>query len=270
VYELCRKLGVSRSGYYAWLNRRESSRARENRKLVGEIRVIHSASRETYGSPRVHATLRRQGYGVNRKRVARLMRVHGIVSKMRVRFKPRRHDGQRYNSVPNLLLDRSFPTEKNQVWVGDVTYVRIKGRWTYLAVVMDLHTRKVIGWSYSKYRLMSMATEALLMAVLTESPQGKLIFHSDQGTEYASNGFKAALAEHGIIQSMSRKGCCWDNAFMESFFHTLKTEMLYFQKLNNFIQATAYILDYIHFYNHERIHSSLEYKTPDQYDRLAA
>jgi len=269
VYELCSKLGVSRSGYYAWLNRVECGREVENRGLVGEIRLIHRQSRGTYGSPRVHARLRQQGYRVNHKHVARLMRVHGIVSKMRLKFKARKSESQRYKT-PNLLLDRSAPTHKNQVWVGDVTYVRIKGRWTYLAVVMDLYTRKIIGWSYSKYRLVSMTTDALLMAVQMERPRGKVIFHSDQGTEYTSNGYRAALAEHGITQSMSRKGCCWDNAFMESFFHTLKTEMLYFQKLHNFIQTTAYILDYIRFYNHERIHSSLDYKTPNEYVKLAA
>lgn len=267
---LCRKLGVSRCGYYAWLNRPVSERQKENKELLGEIKSIFDASRNTYGSPRIHATLKRRGYEYNKKRIARLMRENAIVAKMAEKFKPRNRTYEHYRGTPNLLRKQAFPTARNQVWVGDMTYLRVNGCWTYLAVVMDLHTRKILGWSYARRRSVTLAEEALLMAIKTSKRIEKTIFHSDQGIEYASNGYRKTMMGHGIVPSMSRKGCCWDNAFMESFFHTLKTEMVYFHKFSSLEQAAAYIMDYITFYNEKRIHSGLNYTTPNDYYRIAA
>lgn len=267
---MCRKLGISRSGYYAWLNRSESVREKENSTLTCEIRAIHEASRRTYGSPRVHAELRERGYPYNRKRIARLMRKNGIVAKMSKRFKPRNRDYGHYRRTSNLLLERGATSAKNQVWVGDITYIRVGKRWSYLAVVMDLHTRKIIGWAFSSRRTVDLVREALLMASRTSPPSSKTIFHSDQGIEYAANDFRELLESLKLVSSMSRKGSCWDNAYVESFFHTLKTEMVYFHSFKKLEQALAYIMDYITFYNTERLHSGLDYNTPNQCDRLAA
>lgn len=194
------------------------------------------------------------------------MRVHNIASKVKRRFKYRvRGTYQRYLAAKNLLINRSTPTTRNQVWTGDITYIRVNGRWAFLAVVMDLGTRKIIGWSFAQALTPAVACEALEMAMRSSKPSKTTIFHSDQGIEYASSEFRKALGRNRLIQSMSRKGHCWDNAHMESFFHSLKTEMVYFNTFSNFIQATAYIMDYITFYNHKRLHSSLSYSTPESY-----
>ena len=267
---MCRKLGLSRSGYYAWRNRSKSQRAKENEKLLCQIEAIHDASRRTYGSPRVHAALCKRGYCYNRKRVARLMRENRIIAKMTEKFRPKNRSFTHYRGTSNLLLNRKATTGKNQVWVGDITYIRVNKRWSYFAAVMDLHTRRIIGWSFSAKRTVELVKEAVLMAVCTSKPTTKTIFHSDQGIEYAANDYRKMLLELQLIPSMSRKGCCWDNAYMESFFHTLKTEMVYFQQFTNLAQAMAYIMDYITFYNTKRLHSGLDYNTPKQCDRLAA
>ena len=263
--QLCRKLGVSRSGYYSWLSRPKSKRKVENESLVQEIKSIHKESRYLYGSPRVHAVLRKRGYHYNLKRIERLMRENDIVSRVTRKFKRKQRNYLFYNQAPNLLLERDAPTQKNEVWVGDVTFIRVNENWTYLAVVMDLYSRKVLGWAYGASKKSHLAKEALSMAVSNSPPSKETIFHSDQGIEYTSTLFQKQVREYGLTPSMSRKGHCWDNAFMESFFHTLKTEMVYFQKFSNIVQATSYIMDYITFYNHYRIHSSLNYDTPQEY-----
>lgn len=267
---LCRKLGVSRSGYYSWLRRPRCARAIENESLLEEIRAIFKAHRGLYGSPRIHAVLRARGYAYNRKRIERLMRKAKIVSRVTKKFKAKRRDYAHHYGTANLLLEQGVPRKKNRVWVGDVTYIRVNGSWTYLAVVMDLCTRKIIGWAYSRSRDVQNIKDALEMAVNCSPPKSRTIFHSDQGTEYATSNYRNTLLSYGITQSMSRKGHCWDNAWMESFFHSLKTEMIYLQKFSNFVEATAYIMDYITFYNHKRIHSSLNYSTPQEYHRAVA
>lgn len=267
---MCRKLGVSRSGYYSWLSRSKSKRTIENEALTELIRAIHKEHRELYGSPRIHAVLKERGYQYNIKRVERLMRVHGIVSKVTKRFKPRKQNYLFYTQVPNVLLKRGMPTKKNETWVGDVTYIRANGKWSYLAVVMDLYTRKILGWAYGPSRKFDLVKEALSMAVRISSPGKDTIFHSDQGIEYTVSTYQQLVKSYGITPSMSRKGHCWDNAWTESFFHTLKTEMVYFQKFASIVEATAFIMDYITFYNHKRIHSSLNYTTPVEYHLRAA
>ena len=198
------------------------------------------------------------------------MRKNAIVAKMSKRFKPRNRDYAHYRRASNLLLTYGSTSGKNQIWVGDITYIRVGKRWSYLAVVMDLHTRKIIGWSFSARRTVDLVREALLMAVRISPPRSKTIFHSDQGIEYAANDFRELLDSFRLVSSMSRKGSCWDNAYVESFFHTLKTEMVYFHNFKKLEQALAYIMDYITYYNTKRLHSSLDYNTPNHYDRLAA
>ncbi len=262
---------MSRSGYYAFINRERSRRSLENEALVAEIRRIHAESRNTYGSPRIHEALRRQGRFYNRKRIARLMRLNNIVCKMTKKFKAKTWDWETRRCVhKNLLLERKETTKPNQVWVGDMTYIRVNGKWSYLAVVMDLHTRKILGWSYAAKNGADLVSEALLMAIGTKSSTKGIIFHTDQGTEYASKVHRQVICDHGMKPSMSRAGHCWDNASMESFFHTLKTEMIYFHKFKSLHEVASYLMDYITFYNHKRIHSSLNYQTPNEFDKLAA
>ena len=235
-----------------------------------KIKQIHKVSQERYGYPRVHAALRHQGIRCGRHRVARIMRENGIIGKKAIKFKRHRHRHHLQWCSHNLLLDHGPVIRKNQVWVGDITFIRVGKDWSYLSVVMDRFTRKIIGWTFSKRTGAELVSESLLMALREEHPGEGLIFHSDQGTEYASNLYRNVLIEHDIRASMSRKGHCWDNAHMESFFHTLKTEMVYFQHFQTLEEATAYIVDYIHYYNHERIHSGLNYSTPAVQSRMVA
>lgn len=267
---LCRKLGVSRGGYYAWRERQDSQRCMDDRKLLEEILEIFRASRETYGYPRVHAALKTRNIVCGRNRVARIMRENGLKARMARRFKYHRHRHAFFEGIPNLLLDQPHASAPNQVWVGDVSYIRVRGKWSYIGIVMDHYTRKVIGWSFSERHDSALVREALLMAVHTSPPTEHTIFHSDQGSEYANREYRAALDEAQLRVSMSRKGHCWDNAHMESFFGTLKTEMVYFQKFQRLEEAVAYITDYIRFYNCERLHSSLGYCTPTEFEVMAA
>lgn len=267
---LCRKLGVSRSGYYAWQSREASQRKLDDAQLLPTIQEVFRVSRETYGYPRIHAALKAQRIVCGRHRVARLMRENGLKACMARRFKYHRHRDWLFAKTPNLLLDQPQATAPNQVWVGDVSYIRVRGKWSYIAIVMDHYSRKILGWSFSQCHDAALTREALLMAAQTNPPSPQTIFHSDQGSEYASKEYRAVLESTGLRVSMSRKGHCWDNAHMESFFGTLKTEMVYFQKFQQIEEAVAYIADYIRFYNCERLHSSLGYCTPTEYEANAA
>lgn len=198
------------------------------------------------------------------------MHKNGIVGKKALRFKKHKHRHHLAQNSKNLLLNREPVSSKNEVWVGDITFIKVKKEWSYLSVVMDLHTRKIIGWTFEKRRSADMVTESLIMAINDNKHTTNTIFHSDQGSEYASRKYIKELKDRNIQASMSRKGHCWDNAYMESFFHSLKTEMIYFNHFKTLEEATAYIIDYIYFYNHERLHSSLNYQTPADYERIAA
>jgi len=231
---------------------------------------IHQASRETYGYPRVHAVLKRQGETCGRHRIARLMRDYGIKARMARRFKKHSHRHHLMREPRNLLLGRDPVKQANEVWVCDVTYIRVSKDWNYLCTIMDLYTRKIIGWHFAKSLDSTIAREALLMALQEHQPKSGAIFHTDRGVEFANKELKAVLDEHNLLVSKSRKGCCWDNANMESFYHTLKTEMVYFHKFRNLVEAIAYIMDYIRFYNHERLHSSLNYQSPNEYELKVA
>jgi len=270
VAALCRKLGVSRSGYYAWRRREASQRKLDDQRLLPVMREIFKKSRETYGYPRLYAALRAKGIVCGRHRVARIMRENGLKAKMARRFKYHRHRDWLFAKTPNLLLDQPAATAPNQVWVGDVSYIRVRKRWSYIAIVMDHYTRKILGWSFSASHDAALTREALLMAVRTSPPHAQTIFHSDQGSEYAAKDYRATLESTGLRISMSRKGHCWDNAHMESFFGSLKTEMVYFQQFKYLEEAVAYITDYIRFYNCERLHSSLGYRSPNQFEANAA
>lgn len=259
-------MGVTRGGYYAWRSRQRSQRQLNDDVLLDKIKVVHEASRETYGYPRVHAQLKRDGEQCGRHRVARLMRANGIKAKGSKRFKRHSHRHYLYHNTPNLLLARDKPNAANQVWVGDVTYIRVGATWQYLSTVMDLYTRKVIGWHFSAERNTTLVSEALLMALEDYKPTTETIFHSDQGIEFVNKAYRALLQESGLRASISRRGHCWDNAAMESFFHTLKVEMVYFQRFQNIVDAIAYIMNYINFYNNERLHSSLDYQTPNEFE----
>ena len=267
---MCRKLGVTRGGYYAWKQRQGSQRQSDNERLLKKIIDIHKGSRETYGYPRIHATLKRQGEPCSRNRVARLMQHYGIQAKMTRRFKPHRHRHHLVLEPRNLLLDRAPVTQPNEVWVCDVTYIRVGSRWNYLCTIMDLYTRKIIGWQLAKSLDATVAREALLMALNDYNPKSGTIFHTDRGPEFGNKALKSVLDEHQFLISKSRKGYCWDNANKESFYHTLKTEMVYFQKFKRLEEAAAYIMDYIRFYNQDRLHSSLDYQSPNEYELKVA
>ena len=270
VTVLCRVLEVSRPGFYAWCDRPESKRAAENRALRVRIRAVHKASRETYGSPRVHATLAAEGTRVSRVRIAKLMRAEGLQVRRKRRF-VRTTDSKHNLPVAANVLNRQFtPTEPNKVWATDITYIWTKQGWLYLAIVIDLFSRLVVGWSMSENIDRHLVLSALGMARARRSPAAGLLHHSDQGSQYASGEYQADLLAGLMICSMSRKGNCWDNAVAESFFSTLKMELVYRTDFAMREEARAAIFEYIEvFYNRERRHSSLRYLSPEDFEREA-
>ena len=266
---MCKQLGVSRSGFYAWLDRPESEHSRKDRALVVAIRGAHAASRKTYGSPRIHAELAAQGLPVGRKRVARLMREESIWVRRRRRFKNTTDSSHLLPRAPNIL-DRQFnPKRPGEFLAGDITAIPTREGWLYLAVVIDLFSRRVVGWAMSRTMDAGLALSALEMAVRNRRPKGVMLFHSDQGVQYASVQFRLALRRLGIVCSMSRKGNCWDNAVVESFFSTLKAE-LEKEVFKTRDEARSAVFEYIAtWYNTRRRHSSLGYLSPEQYEAQA-
>ena len=198
------------------------------------------------------------------------MRENGIVARMARRFKRHKYKHELFRNTTNLLLDREPTSAKNQVWVGDVTFIRVGTQWSYLSTVMDRHTREIIGWSFSKNNDAQLVKESLLMAASDNENTPQTIFHSDQGAVYASKVFRKIIESFDLRVSMSRKGHCWDNAYMESFYHSLKTEMVYFMEFKHLTEAISHIMDYIGFYNYKRLHSGLGYITPFQMAKLTA
>lgn len=267
---MCNVLKVSRSGYYASFVRPESRRAHENRILLVKIKAIHKGSRNTYGSPRVHRKLRAEGETCNQKRVARLMSDADIRAKQKRSFVATT-DSKHSLPVAANLLDRQFDAvSPNRVWVSNITYIPTSEGWLYLATIMDLYSRQIIGWSMGDSLERSLVKGALSMAIRNRRPPEGLLHHSDRGSQYASAEYQGMLMRNGIIPSMSRKGNCWDNAPMESFFHTLKTELIHHKRYRTRHEARRDIFEYIEvFYNRQRLHSSLGYKTPMEYERAA-
>jgi putative transposase len=264
VTVMCGALGVSPAGYYAWRSRTESPRSAANRELVDDIRRVHRETRGRYGSPRIHVELKAQGRGVSRGRIERLMRRHGIRAIMahprRVRTTDSRHD---HPIAPNLLNRNFSAAAPNQVWLTDITYVETGQGWLYLAAVMDLYSRRIVGWAMDDHLRTELPLAALNMAISTRRPDPDLIHHSDRGVQYASADYRSALQSASMQASMSRRADCWDNAPMESFFHTLKTEQIHHQQYATREHAKSDIFAYIEgFYNRTRRHSSIGYKTP--------
>jgi len=270
---MCRLLEVSRSGFYAWLRREEgeaSPRALENRRLTERIKAIHAKSRETYGSPRIHAELRKSGDECGKNRVARLMSQAGIRSKVRKKFRVKTTDSNHaYPIAPNLLRDHAAPVLPNEIWVADITYIPTAEGWLYLASILDLCSRKVVGWAMKDNMRVELTLEALEMALKRRRPGTGLLHHSDRGTQYAAGDYRDRLDEHGLVPSMSRKGNCYDNAAKESFFHTLKTELVHQTRYRTREEAKTSLFEYIEvFYNRQRLHSSLGYRSPEEFEAL--
>lgn len=267
---MCKGLEVSRSGYYAWRKCPDSSRSQENKKLLEQIIKIHEESQESYGSPRIHEELVRQEIKVSRQRVARLMRDNGIQSKIRKKYKCTTDSKHNLRIAPNLL-NREFKVDRpSKVWVSDLTYIDTKEGWLYLTIVLDLYDRKVIGWALSETMEAEETTiAALKMALNNRSVGEKMTFHSDRGSQYACDDFIEILDDHDIIQSMSRKGNCWDNAVAESFFKSIKVECIYRKEYEFIYQAKVDVFNYIEiWYNRKRRHSSIGYATPIEMEQF--
>lgn len=267
---MCRALEVTRSGYYAWRKRKPSVRATRKERLRVEVRAIHRTTRGRYGSPRVHAELQARGERVSRKQVARLMREEGLKGKKRRRFRTTTNS-EHAHPVAQNVLDRKFAVEEiegpNRAWAADITYVPTREGWLYLAVVLDLASRLVVGWSMGTTLESSLAIDALEMALQRRRPGKGLLHHSDRGVQYASNEYRARLEGQTALASMSRKGNCWDNAVAESFFATLKVELVYRQPMPTRDAARAAVFEYVEvFYNRQRLHSSLGYSSPVEYE----
>ena len=263
---MCRALAVSPAGYYAWRSRPESPRSANTRTLLSAIRVIHQESRETYGSPSIWDALLKQGHCVGEHRVARLMRVEGIRAKTVKKWRATTQSNHR-GLVAENTLNRQFTVEHpNRVWAGDLTYVGTTEGWLYLAVILDLYSRLVIGWAMGARLTADLAEQALTMALANRTPTAGLLHHSDRGSQYAAASYQRVLDAHGLIPSMSRKGNCWDNACVESFFGTLKRELVYHRHYTTREDATQDIFEYIEvFYNRKRRHSTLGDDSPAEY-----
>lgn len=266
---MCRVLGISRSAYYAWCNREPSERAQQNEALAAKIAQVHKDSRGTYGSPRVYAELVEQGLEVGRNRIARIMREEGIVGRPKPKFR-KTTDSNHKLPVADNVLDRNFVAdEPDRAWVADITYIWTQQGWLYLAVILDLFSRRVVGWSMAEHMRTSLVLDALRAALGSRMPSpAGLVFHSDRGSQYASGDYQKALDENGITCSMSRRGNCWDNAVAESFFSTLKTEFVHNVIFLTRDSARHAIAEWIEiFYNGKRRHSSLGYATPLEAER---
>jgi transposase InsO family protein len=272
ILTLCLHLEVSASGYYDWQRRRScpGPRALEDQALAQEIDQIHTRSRKTYGAPRVEKELRKKGRCHGRNRVARLMKQKGLCGRQKGRYRIRTTDSNHDQPIaPNRLAQAPQATGPNQLWVADITYIQTREGWLYLAAILDLYSRRVVGWAMSPRIDTVLVLKALGMALLHRNPPADLLFHSDRGVQYASADFRRALSQAGLVASMSRKGNCYDNASIESFWSTLKLELAYRRTFNNRVQAQSEIFDYIEtFYNRQRSHSALDYQSPVDFELL--
>jgi transposase InsO family protein len=267
---MCSLLSASRAGYYAWRERKPSKRAQKDAKLATQIRVIHKQSNETYGSPRIHAQLQHDGTRVGRKRVARVMRKERIDVRLRRRFRKTTDSKHGHPIAPNLLK-RRFSIKSiralDRVWASDITYIDTMEGWLYLAVVLDLRSRRVVGWSMSQSLESTIVLDALRMALSRRQPGKGVLHHSDRGSQYADKLFRQLLKDHGMRCSMSRKGDCWDNAVVESFNATIKTELIHRTKWMTREDVRAAVYKWIEtWYNSKRLHSILGYRSPDDFE----
>lgn len=266
---MCQLLAVSRSSYYSWLNQKTpSARALENKALSEKIKMLFIDNKCRYGSRWIRRALLNMGYQVSRRRVCRFMKEQNLCCKTKRKFKHTTDSNHQLPVVPNLL-NRNFTAAKpNQVYVGDITYIPTLEGWLYVAVVIDLFSRQVVGWAMNKRMKASLVNNALLMAIWKRKPPRDLLWHTDRGSQYASHSHRSLLKEHGIIQSMSRKGNCWDNAVPESFFHTLKVELTHHEQFKTREDAKRAIFEYIEiYYNRVRMHSANDYLSPVEFEQ---
>jgi len=268
ITELCRALEVSRSGYYAWKRRLPGPRALANQVLRSRLPELFESNRRVYGSPRLTVSLKREGIGCSRNRVARHMRSLGLRARQKRAFKPKTTDSNHPHPIaPNRLKEAVGPQALNKVWVTDITYVATGQGWVYLAGVMDLCSRKIVGWACANHLKTPLVQEALSQAIASRRPAAGLMHHSDRGVQYASQDYRAELEEIKSVPSMSAAGCCYDNAAMESFWSTLKTEWLHQKSFQTQREAELAIFDYIEtFYNPKRLHSALGYQSPVEFE----
>lgn len=268
VVVMCEVFGVAPSGFYAWLERPESGRAKRARELTEEIRVVHEEARRIYGSPKVHQELVARGRKVNRKTVARLMKEAGIGSKVCKKFRVQTTDSDHDNPVAENVLDRNFAVDElDTVWGTDITYIHTDEGVLYLAGIMDLCSRKIIGWSMSDTMTADLVLDAMNAAIRTRLPGPGLLHHSDRGVQYTCARYRELLSAHAVTPSMSRTGNCYDNAVVESFWGKLKTEMVYHEHFATRQQARAAVFDYIEtFYNRRRLHAALGYVSPEAFE----
>lgn len=268
---MCRILEVSRSGYYAWRKRKPSARKMANNVLLALIRLHHRQSRGSYGSPRIHAMLQREGIYCGRNRVARLMRRDGLQARRKRSYKVTTQSNHCLPVAANVLNQQFTAEERNQVWLGDITYIATAEGWLYLAVLLDLFSRKIVGWSMQPYLKCQLVLDTLRMALQNRRPRPGLLHHSDQGSQYASDDYQTLLSSHQMIVSMSRRGNCYDCAPVESFFATLKTECIRGIVYPTRAAAKAALFDYIEvFYNRQRLHSQLGYLSPTEFELMPA
>ena len=265
---MCDVLKVSKSGYYSWANQDfPSARSLENKKLSQEIHRIFLEHKGRYGSRRIRRVLINKEILISRKRVCKLMKSQSLFCKTKRKFKQTTDSKHDLPIAPNLLKRDFSPLKTNQAYVGDITYIPTQEGWLYLAVVIDLFSRQVVGWSMNERMKATLVNDALLMAIWTRKPGRGLISHTDRGSQYASHSHRKLLSLHGIEQSMSRKGNCWDNAVAESFFHTLKTELTHHEKFKTRAEAKQEIFNYIEtYYNRVRMHSVNDYLSPVEYE----
>jgi len=272
----CETLGVSRSGYYAWKDRPEADRTAENRDLVEKMREIFQESRGTYGAPRLRVRLKALGLDCSKTRVARLMREEGLSGVAKKRYRVKTTDSNHELPIAERIFKTeepdTWPTRPNQVWAGDLTYIGTDEGWLYLTIQLDIFTRKVVGYAMTDHMRSEAMTSAMSMAVTTQGLRQSepLVSHSDRGCQYASDEYRSHLKRLGITASMSRRGNCYDNAYAESFFHTLKVELVHRRRFKTRAEAEAAIFEYIEvWYNRRRIHSALGYRSPMEYERTA-
>lgn len=272
VDALCRAVGVTRGGYWSWRRRVPSARTLGDSLLLADIKRIYGDGRGTYGSPRIHEALNQEGTACGKKRVERLMRDNGIKAKHERKYKPACTDSAHKMAVADNLLNRQFErSQPNQAWVSDTTYVWTAEGWLYLAAMLDLFSRRVVGWAMGAQNDTGLVLRALHMAAQRRRPPKGLLLHSDRGSTYASADYQAALRDYGMICSMSRKGNCWDNAPMESWFHTLKVELIHDRKFATRREAEAAIFEYMEvFYNQQRICMTVGGLPPAKYEAKVA
>lgn len=266
---MAEKFGVSKAGYYEWRKRDTSLKDASDLKLLRAIEDIHRSSRKTYGSPRIYRHLKAMGHEVGKTKVERTMKKHGIRAKTKRKFRVTTDSKHNLPVAPNLLKRNFSPEKPNQTWAGDITYVWTREGWLFLAVIVDLFSRQVVGWSLDKTMTKELVSSALRQAYFRRKPGTGLVFHSDRGSQYCSKEYRRQLADYRMLQSQSRKANCWDNACVESFFHTLKTELIYHEDFETRDQACRAIFEWVEaFYNRQRLHSTLGYKSPVDFERM--